>query len=254
MSNPSIRQVIDARLLTAVFQPIVAAGSMALLGYEGLIRGPANSELATPAALFAAARACGQGQELELCCLRTVCTHFAALALPGKLFLNVGAGTLLAQKLVQRALLQALDDVDIDPRRVVLEITEEQGITDFRRLRRICLLLNRQGFSLAIDDLGAGFASLRMWLEMRPAFVKIDIAFIRGVQRDLIKQAFVRAIHDIACACGTRVIAEGIETAEELDIVRGFSIDYGQGFYIARPAARPDPLNLLAMCHVAGCD
>lgn len=239
MSSPTIDAVLDQHLLTAVFQPIVATDSLHVVGYEGLIRGPAGTPLATPSALFAAARSAGRHFELQVECVRVIWTRFAQLALPGKLFVNFCAATLLAPAPQRRILLDAIADVGLDPQRVVIEITEDQEVADFRRLRRIGGQLRRHGFGLAIDDLGAGFASLRMWLELQPTYVKIDISFVKGVERDPIKQAFMRSIQDIARACDTRLIAEGIETATELAFVRDLGIDYGQGFYIAHPAALP---------------
>lgn len=251
MTILSLAEVLDANLLSAVFQPIVSTSSMEVVGYEGLIRGPSATALASPTALFSAAQASDRRLELEMRCLRTVWMTFDKLELPGKLFLNVSAAALLAQPGRQRDMLQMLADIGIDGDRVVLEITEEQGVSDFRRLRRIGQLLRRHGFSLAIDDLGAGYASLRMWLELRPAWVKIDIMFVHGVQRDPIKQAFMRSIRDIARVCCTRVIAEGIETEEELAFVRDLGIDYGQGYYIAHPKAMPSALRPYTSCVIA---
>jgi EAL domain-containing protein (putative c-di-GMP-specific phosphodiesterase class I) len=248
MKTAFLDDVLHHDLLEAVFQPIVATDSMEIVGFEGLIRGPANSTLESPLELFAAACASGRQLELEQRCVQTVWTRFLGLRLPGKLFLNVSAAMLLAPKSRQKSLLNRLAELRFDARRVVIEITEEQAVSDFRRLRRRGRLLSRHGCALAIDDLGAGFASLRLWLELQPAFVKIDILFVRGVDRDPIKQAFLRSIRDVALACGTRVIAEGIETAPELACVREIGIDCGQGFHIGRPSAHPGFAQQLLPC------
>ena len=243
MMTVSLDEVLRHDLLRAVFQPIIAIGSFEIVGYEALIRGPTGSSLESPAALFARARAEDRQLELEQGCLRTIWTQFCALGLAGKLFLNVSAEMLLAPPPHQRVLIDYLADLNVDAHRVIIELTEEHEVTDFRRLRRIARHLNRQGFSLAIDDLGAGFASLRLWLELRPVYVKIDIVFIQGIEENPVKRAFLRSINDIARACGSGVIAEGIETAAEFDVVRCLGIANGQGFYIARPSAIP-PLTL----------
>ncbi len=235
MTNDPLDDILRGGRLAAVFQPIAASRDLDIVGYEGLIRGPAGSPLEMPAALFAAARAAGRQAELERACLRTVWSRFAALALPGRLFANTSAATLLAP----RALIGELAGLGIDGSRVAIELTEEQAVGDFARLRRVARRLGRHGFTLAIDDLGAGFASLRLWLELRPAWVKIDMVFVRGIDRDPVRQAFLAAIRDIARACGTQVIAEGIETAAELAKVRELGIDHVQGYYLARPACVP---------------
>lgn len=235
MTHDSLDDILRGERLTAVFQPIAGSRDLDIVGYEGLIRGPAGSPLEMPAALFAAARAAGRQAELERACLRTVWSRFAALALPGRLFANTSAATLLAP----RALAGELAGLGIDGSRVAIELTEEQAVGDHARLRRVARRLGRHGFTFAIDDLGAGYASLRLWLELRPDWVKIDMVFVRGIDRDPVRQAFLAAIRDIARACGTRVIAEGVETEGELAAVRALGIDHVQGYYLARPSAVP---------------
>jgi len=95
------------------------------------------------------------------------------------------------------------------------------------------------GFRIAIDDLGEGFSSLRLWLELRPEFVKIDMSFVQGCDLDPIKLQFLKSIQHIAASCGTQVIAEGIESEAELRVVKGIGIALGQGYFIARPHATP---------------
>jgi len=237
MTN-SFDAIFDGRLLRAVFQPIVTPADLAIVGYEGLIRGPAGSALETPAALFACARAAGRVRELEHACLRVLWPQFCLLGLPGKLYLNVGAGTLMAGGTGDQ-LAALLADIGADPCRVVLEITEDQAVTDYARLSHVAERLAALGYELAIDDLGAGFASLRLWLELRPPCVKLDNAFVRGVDADPLKRSFLDLIQQLARCAGGRLIAEGVETARELEVVRALGIDHAQGYYIARPAARP---------------
>ncbi|WP_413459646.1 EAL domain-containing protein [Herbaspirillum huttiense] len=239
MNTSMIQEILRRKMLQAVFQPIVATSRSEIIGYEGLIRGPASSGLESPGALFAAARAAGLQPQLEQECVRLLWTRFAAQRLPGKLFLNLSAAMLLEPATHQREFLRELAALGFAGNRIVIEITEEHCITDFRRLRRMTRLLRRYGMSVAVDDLGAGYASLRMWLELRPACVKIDIVFVRGVDRDMLRQAFLRTICDLARASGSRVIAEGIETEEEWACIRKLGIDFGQGYYIQRPSGQP---------------
>jgi EAL domain-containing protein (putative c-di-GMP-specific phosphodiesterase class I) len=243
MTMTTLDDILRDGQLQAVFQPIVSTVDLDIVGYEGLIRGPSGSALESPAALFAAARAASRRIELETACLRAVCTRFASLGLPGRLFANTSAAMLLAPRAQRRDVIDTLAGLDIAGANVAIELTEEQAIGDYPHLRRVARQLGQHGFALAIDDLGAGFASLRLWLELRPAYVKIDMAFVHGVEHDPVKRAFLAAIRDIARACGTRLIAEGIETIDELEAVRELGVDYAQGYYIARPCASP-PLAL----------
>lgn len=240
--NTLFDAVLRENRLHAVFQPIVVTADLAIVGYEGLIRGPAGSALESPAALFACAHASGRQRELEQACLGVLWPRFRSLGLPGKLFLNVGAGMLCTPACGQE-LADLLAQIEADPRRIVLEITEDQAVTDYRRLHQVASQLAMLGYELAIDDLGAGFASLRMWLELQPACVKVDHAFVRGIDGDPLKRSFVDLIQQLARCSGARLIAEGVENARELEVLRRLGVDHAQGFHIARPSAQP-PLGL----------
>ena len=127
-------------------------------------------------------------------------------------------------------------------RRVVLEVTEHEVISDYPAFREA---IDRIGprFELAVDDTGAGFASLRHILELRPAFLKLDRWLIEGLDRDEARQAMVVGIGHFARSSGCRIIAEGIETAAERDTLRGLGIELGQGYLLGRPlpATSPSP-------------
>lgn len=235
----SFDTILAKRLLSAVFQPIVASADLGMTGYEGLIRGPAGSQLESPAALFARARALGRQQELERLCLNVQCTRFAEHELPGKLFLNVGTGLLLDPCGTTMPLDRYLRELGADLSRIVVEITEEDAVQDYRKLRKVAGRLIDQGAMLAIDDLGSGFASLRLWLELQPDWVKLDRAFVQGVHADPVRRSFIEAVRHIARNSGARMIAEGIETAAEFATLRQLGVDYAQGFYVARPSANP---------------
>lgn len=230
--------------LRAVFQPIAASAGLAILGYEGLIRGPAGSPLESPAALFARARADGRQRELETACLRTVLAGFTRLALPGKLFVNVSAAMLLgsegpAPDAPNSQLARLLRDLGADPSRVVIEITEEQAVADYPRLLEVARGLSARGYALAIDDLGAGYASLRLWLELRPAFVKLDNAFVQGSDADPFKRCFLGVMQHLARCADACLIAEGVESAAELALLQKLGVAYVQGYHLARPSATP---------------
>ncbi|NNG21639.1 EAL domain-containing protein [Telluria aromaticivorans] len=242
MTTPLGTLLLDHRL-RAVFQPIVATADLSIVGYEALIRGPAGSDLESPAALFATARRENRQRELEYACLRTIWTAFRRLDLPGKLFVNVSASLLLAPDAAGPELEQVLVSLDVDPTRVVIEITEEQAVHDYPRLHEVTRRLSSLGYEMAIDDLGAGYASLRLWLELQPACVKLDNAFVQGSDGDVLKRCFLEAVQQLASCSQARVIAEGVETFQELDTLRRLGIAYAQGFYIARPSATP-PLRI----------
>lgn len=231
--------IIEHRKLSALFQPIIDLKSGEFIGFEGLIRGPSDSPLHSPANLFAAASQQGLQLQLEMLARQTVLEAFAKQSLPGNLFLNVSPETMTHPSFRNGQTLTFINELGIDPRRVVIEITENQPTFDFEGMRNALLHYRSMGFKIAIDDLGEGFSSLRLWSELRPEYIKVDMHFVQGVDSDPIKLQFLKSIQQIAESCGTRVIAEGIETEAELRVIKDIGIALGQGYFIARPNHTP---------------
>ncbi|HEY0665392.1 MAG TPA: GGDEF domain-containing protein [Gallionella sp.] len=242
----TLQNILDQRNLSALFQPIMDLSRGTILGYEGLIRGPADSLLHSPINLFAVAKQQGLALETEMLSRQIVLESFAALDLPGKLFLNVSPEALTHPSFKNGQTLAYLEKIGLDPARVIIEITENQPTFDFQGMRNALLHYREMGFQIAIDDLGEGFSSLRLWSELRPEFVKVDMHFVQGVNTDPLKQQFLRSIQQIAESAGTQVIAEGIETSSELQVVCNLDIACGQGYFIARPSPTP-PLTATPM-------
>jgi len=241
----TLQDILNQRNLSALFQPIMDISSGTFLGFEGLIRGPANSSLHSPVNLFAAAKQQGLTLELEMLCRQIVLESFSVQNLPGNIFLNVSPETLTHPSFKNGQTLTYLEQLGINPERVIVEITENQPSFDYELVRHALLHYRGMGFQIAIDDLGEGFSSLRMWSELRPEFVKIDMHFVQGVNADPLKQQFLKSIQQIAQSSGTRVIAEGVETISEFRVIRDIGIRCGQGYLIAHPAPIP-PLSASA--------
>ena len=228
-------EVLEERAITVVFQPIRALAGGSIVGHEALVRGPAGSWLESPTALFAAAREAGCYEQLAIVCIQETLRAFSANGSRGLLFLN------MSPRLVQqpgfdpvraRRFLEALE---LCPASVVIELTEDFPAIEMRYLRQSLLLYRSMGFRVALDDLGEGFSTLRLWSELRPEFVKADKHFVRGIARDAVKRQFLRSIQHIARSCGSQVIAEGIEVAEDLRTARRIGIAMAQGWFIGRP-------------------
>lgn len=236
-----LHRVLEADLLHPVFQPIVDFRARACLGHEALIRGPENSCLQMPTALFETARRCGLGLALEHAARDASLRAFSRLRLPGRLFLNASPGSLLSDEWMNGPMRSLLGELGIAANRIVIEITENEQIIDMPEMQGVLKHYRGRGFQIAIDDLGEGFANLRMWSEVRPEFVKIDRHFIDGIAGDRMKYHFVRAMQDIAESCNSVLIAEGIERIEDFECVRDMGISCGQGYFISRPQANPSP-------------
>jgi len=231
--------ILESKNITPMFQPIVDLNRRTIIGYESLIRGPSDSLYHSPVSLFDIAIRSGRLVELDLLCREIGITSFHEKQLPGKLFLNATPESLLEPTHRSGLTLEILEKIKINPKNVVIEITEQYPVENFDVIRKAMAHYKSMGFEIAMDDLGAGYSGLRRWSELRPDYVKIDRHFIQGIHEDETKQSFVRSINDIANGMGCKVIAEGIETQDEYRTVFSIGIEIGQGYYFSRPEIMP---------------
>jgi EAL domain-containing protein (putative c-di-GMP-specific phosphodiesterase class I)/GGDEF domain-containing protein len=248
-----LRRVLEDRCLTTVFQPIFGFREGRVLGFEALVRGPKGSLIQTPVELFAAAAAEGVALELNVMCISEILRAFAQRKLDGSLFLNVSPQLILQRGFDRARAEDFLAELALSPERVVIELTEDYPTVDFRLVHEALMMYRSMGFRVAIDDLGEGFASLRLWSELRPEFVKADKHFVTGLADDPVKMQFLRAIQHIAENSGSQVIAEGIEDAADFRVVKDIGIACGQGWFIGRPAESPNT-KLPAEAELANAD
>jgi diguanylate cyclase (GGDEF)-like protein len=235
----ALTQILAQRSLSTLFQPIISLSERRILGYEALTRGPSNSPLHAPIPLFAVARQSARLSELEVLSRQSACRGFSELQLPGLLFLNISPETLLEPEHQPGRTLQLLQTYGIAPSQVVIELTEQAPIEDFALLHTALHHYRSMGFSIALDDLGAGYSSLRLWSELRPDYVKIDRHFIDGIHLDAVKREFVGSILKMASASRAQVIAEGIELPEEMAVLADMGVDLLQGYLFSRPQDQP---------------
>jgi len=235
----ALHRLIETRSFDLHFQPLVAIDRAEIYGFEALTRAPADGPLHSPLVLFEAAARLGRLVELEHLIIRRAVQRFKALGLPGQLFLNVTADTLLGAREHVGQLAAELAELGLPTSRVVIELTETRPIEDKAQLDDALQALRERGFRVALDDLGEGFASLRRWMQMRPDFVKIDRHFIDGIAQEPLKQQFVRSIVEMAATSGCEVVAEGLEQEPDLAVLRRLGLTICQGYLFARPSATP---------------
>ena len=227
------RAVIDSRLQSVVtaggpvvlLQPVVDLATGERVGAEALSRFPASWEL-PPDACFAQAHSIGRGHELELLALRRAGELLDRV--PGYVAMNVSPATLLSDGCT--GLLARLP-----LHRVVLELSEHDAVADYGLLGAALAPLREAGMRLAVDDVGAGFSSLRHVLLTRPDVVKIDRSIVSGVHTDPVLAVLVRSLTDVGHGCAAVVVAEGVETAGEAAVLRTLGVDQGQGWFFGRP-------------------
>jgi diguanylate cyclase (GGDEF)-like protein len=237
----SVRQLIADGLLQSHFQPIVSLGEGRIHGHEALVRTPPGCPWGNPDTLFEAARAEGVELELEFECVRHAVLAWVQGERSGKLFINLSASALLAA-LAQHSLAQSLELLaahGLAPSSVVVELTEHERVRDVGQIVRAAQSLRRHGVAIALDDFGDGRSSLRLWSELRPDMVKLDMYFTRGLPDSGDKLQTFRALLQIAETFGSRLVAEGIETMDELHLLRDLGVEFGQGYALGRPAPQP---------------
>ncbi|HZZ93279.1 MAG TPA: GGDEF domain-containing protein [Usitatibacter sp.] len=234
-----LARVMAERRITPVFQPIFRFQEGHIIGHEALVRGPEGSLVHTPSELFAAAAHEGRAAELNLLCIQETVRAFSGRQFEGTLFLNVSPLIIMQRGFNRESVERFMEQMGLSPERVVIELTEDYPALDFRLVHESLMLYRSMGFRVAIDDLGEGFASLRLWSELKPEYVKADKHFVTGIANDPVKMQFLRAIQHIAESSGSLVIAEGIENAADFRVVKDIGIACGQGWFIGRPAEEP---------------
>ncbi|HMJ76889.1 MAG TPA: EAL domain-containing protein, partial [Iamia sp.] len=222
-----IRELIESGPPEIAFQPIAELATGAIVGYEALARFTAEPRR-PPDHWFAEATEVGRGVELELAAVT------AALAeterLPAGTVVSVNVSPVAACSPDLPALLGVRDG-----RLVVLEITEHERVDDYEQLLVALGRLRETGVRLAVDDAGAGFASLQHILTLRPDVIKLDIALTRDIDRDPIKRALASSLVAFSGEIGSRLVAEGIESEAELAALVDLGVHWGQGFHLGRP-------------------
>ncbi|MES2624910.1 MAG: bifunctional diguanylate cyclase/phosphodiesterase [Pseudomonadota bacterium] len=234
-----LRDIILHEDVHTVFQPIVDLNGRSIHGYEALIRGPENTEYFRPIALFDAAITHKLEVQLEIMCRKVSIREYAALGLSEKLFLNISPTALMNPDFKKGKTLQYLEEYEISPEQVVIEVTEQQKTHNYRLLAEAITHYRNMGFTVALDDLGDGYSGLRLWSELLPDFIKVDKHFISNIHNDRIKASFVASLHKMATASNCKIIAEGVEQGEELMMLQKIGISFAQGFWFARPTAVP---------------
>lgn len=223
-----IGRFVAGEAVTTVFQPIMDLRTREVLGMEALSRFH-SLPLRPPYEWFAEAAELELGVPLELATMRRALSRVDDVPRDAYLSLNCSHRAAMSGEL--------LDAFGADAHRIVVEITEHEPVEDYDRLTAALERLRAAGVRVAIDDAGAGFASLRHTLRLRPDIVKIDISIVRDLDRDRGKRALASALARFADEMGMTVVAEGIESQAELDALLGLGVAIGQGFFLAEPGA-----------------
>jgi diguanylate cyclase (GGDEF)-like protein len=230
-----LREIIENKHFTTLFQPIFSLSNGAVVGYEALTRGPEESVLYNPEKLFESAKNENLLWEMELSTRSSAIEKFLSLQSDKILFLNVDPDIIKDEKFV-KGFTKHLYENMIKQSNIVFEITEKTAIKDYIEFKKIIENYKTQGYKIAIDDVGTGYSGLTTISEVRPNYIKIDIFLIRDIDKDNFKKSIVRALVELANNSNLKLIAEGIETLDELKTVIELGIPMAQGFLLGKPS------------------
>ena len=217
--------------MTMAFQPIVDARARTVFAYEALVRGTAGE----PAESILSQVNPDNRYAYDQTCRRTAVALAARLQMPCFVSINFLPNAVYQAATCIRATLEAAREHGFPTSRLIFEITENEELVDKEHLKGIIREYRRQGFRTAIDDFGAGYAGLNLLAEFQPDIIKLDMALVRGIDADLVRQAIVRGILGVCAALHIEVIAEGVETQDEFALLDGMGIRLFQGYLFARP-------------------
>jgi EAL domain-containing protein (putative c-di-GMP-specific phosphodiesterase class I)/ActR/RegA family two-component response regulator len=234
LASDRIHAVLARRSIEPVYQPIADLRDGRILGVEALSRFTADEPARTPDLWFSEAKDVGLAAELELEAIRVALDHWDEI--PGDIFvsLNVSPETLVSGSLESVT-------AGLPGERLVFELTEHARVADYGPLRHAVDSLRKRGIRIAVDDAGAGFASLQHILKLAPDMIKLDLDLTRDIDNDPVRRALAAALVSFAGETGAQIVAEGIETAREQATLSKLGITIGQGYHLAQPSPLPVP-------------
>jgi diguanylate cyclase (GGDEF)-like protein len=227
------RLILDGGVRTVV-QPVLNDGGRKIVGYEALSRGPERSPLEAPVVMLDLAEDTDLVTELDLCMARSA--FRAAKHLPDEMlfFVNLLPTTLTNAAFFREELPRMVEESGLQPKRVVLELSERQS-ADHHAFMRTLEKLRTAGFVLGLDDLGTQNANLAEIAAFRPEWLKLDRSLVHHIDQDPVRSDLVSAVMDFGRKQGSRIVAEGVETASELALLKKLGVEYYQGFLFGRP-------------------
>jgi len=233
-----LRSIVDRKVISTVYQPILDLSARRVVGYEALSRGP-RGPYHRPDVMFKIAQETDLTSSLDRLCRDRAARGLRRLSKDQLLFVNVETSSVFDPALATTGPLARHNT------RVVFEITERAAISDFPSFRQSGQLLKRSGFKLAVDDVGAGYAGLRVITEVDADFIKLDMQLTRDVDKSRVKLQLIRAIASFCAEARVSLIVEGVETPEELAALRGLGVHLVQGHLFGQPVDRPGAEDLV---------
>lgn len=237
--DTEVERIIEQKQIFSVFQPIVSLRDCKIAGYEALTRIKGESIIRNTEELFYTASQNGMIWRLEQLCRKS---SFKALSnefdkkYKKLLFLNVSPSIINDVGFREGFTREYIEKSNLKPSQIVFELTEREAITDMSSFLGALEHYRNQMYEIAIDDVGSGYSGLGLICDIHPQYVKIDMKLIRNINKNRLQYAMVKSLADLAEAANIELIAEGIETVEEMEALVKLGIHYGQGYYFAKPS------------------
>lgn len=235
-----IQDVLARERVVTAYQPIQLLADRTVLGFEALTRGARGCGLESAEALFGAASEHDYVLELDRLCRRKALLNSGRIPSNARLFVNTLPATIRDPQFRGRPLIEFLDRAQVAPSRIVVEITEKLVIENYNLFREAMAYYTDLGMCFAVDDVGSGYSGLESIARLKPHFLKIDMSLVRDVHVSTVNREMVKAILSLGRGIGATVIAEGIQTEDEVRALQAMGVAYGQGFHLARPDAGPE--------------
>ncbi|RFU70104.1 EAL domain-containing protein [Peribacillus saganii] len=232
----SMNKIVSGKSIRLLAQPIFDVATREIKAYEVLTRGPAGTELENPLSLFSVARQTNMLYDLEIIVLHKTLEQISLNGSAQNVFINLTPITVGSKRFLDD--LKIILDLykDVSPSQIVIELTERDSFEDIEYLQMNIKKLRKMGFRIAIDDTGAGYASLHTISEIMPDIIKIDRSVIQNIDSNSVKESMLKGLLLIANEAGASVVAEGIESEKEAMVLSRNKVDFAQGYYYAKPA------------------
>lgn len=232
----TMSKIISQKNIHLLAQPIMNLATNQIHAWEMLSRGPKGTLLESPLSLFSVARQTGMLYDLEMIVFEKALTQIKDTEIKQDIFVNCTPLTLGNMSFIRdlKNLMQKFRQ--ISPRQITFEITERDSIEEIKDFIHNIKILRLMGFKIAVDDTGAGYASLNTISEVMPDIIKIDRSVIENIHKNSVKETMLKGLLLVAKEAGSLVVAEGIENAEEASVLSRNNVDLAQGYFYARPA------------------
>lgn len=232
--------IINNQSLTSYFQPIIQASDRTIFGYEALIRGVrADGSLMFPDVFFEKSARNDLNFKVDRMCRESALKTAAVKKIKQKVFINFLPTSIYDPEFCLASTVKWAKQLEFDPANIIFEVVETEFVKDQNHLKKILEYYRKQGYKIALDDVGEGYSNLNTLINIKPDIIKVDRQIIENIDKDEFKQSVYKALYTLAKEHGIEVLAEGIETAFELQMIESLGVDYLQGYYFGKPQVEP---------------